>query len=114
ADISRMLEKHDCSSMLTPLEKNALLTGLQSVKHDCSSMLTPLAKHALLTGLQASLHGIWRTNPASLHGIWRTNPVRRYKPTPEDEARYGLSVVEQSIWEALPEHYHAVDYALQQ
>jgi len=80
ADISRMLEKHDCSSMLTPLEKNALLTGLQ----------------------------------ASLHGIWRTNPVRRYKPTPEDEARYGLSVVEQSIWEALPEHYHAVDYALQQ
>ena len=40
--------------------------------------------------------------------------MRRYKPTPEDEARYGLSVVEQSIWEALPEHYHAVDYALQQ
>ena len=26
----------------------------------------------------------------------------------------GEQVVEQSIWEALPEHYHAVDYALQQ
>lgn len=80
ADVSRLLEKHDCSSMLTPLEKNELLTALQ----------------------------------ASLHGIWRTNPVRRYKPTPEDESRYGLSVVEQSIWEALPEHYHAVDYALKE
>ena len=87
-------------------------------------------------------------------GIWRTNPVRRHKPSPEDEARYGLSVVEvrgrergrqreagerergreraesekggcilhpepcphprtqETLWHALPDHYHTVDNAL--
>lgn len=80
SELSRLLEKHDCSSLLTPTQKTELLTQIQ----------------------------------AALLGIWQTNPVRRHKPTPEDEARYGLSVVEQSIWEAVPEHYHAVDYALKE
>ncbi|KAJ1570096.1 hypothetical protein HK096_001732 [Nowakowskiella sp. JEL0078] len=35
-------------------------------------------------------------------GAWRSNTVRRIKPTPEDEARNGLAVIEQSIWHAMP------------
>jgi phosphoenolpyruvate carboxylase len=34
---------------------------------------------------------------------WKTNPVRSLKPTPEDEARYGISVIEESLWHAVPE-----------
>ena len=69
--------------------------------HDRSKQLTPLKKKEMLGELQENLLG-----------IWRTNPVRRHKPSPEDEARYGLSVVEDSLWHALPDHYHTVDNAL--
>mmetsp|Transcript_23647 Transcript_23647/g.76981 ORF Transcript_23647/g.76981 Transcript_23647/m.76981 type:complete len:978 (-) Transcript_23647:76-3009(-) len=87
------------------LTKHATISQLLEL-HDRSgpngtSKLTPLQRSEILAALQESLLG-----------IWRTNPVRRHKPTPEDEARYGLSVVEESLWEALPDHYHAVDYAL--
>ena len=46
--------------------------------HDRSKQLTPLRKKEMLGELQENLLG-----------IWRTNPVRRHKPSPEDEARYG-------------------------
>ncbi|KAI3976841.1 hypothetical protein MKX01_008699 [Papaver californicum] len=36
--------------------------------------------------------------------IWQTDELRRHKPTPVDEARAGLHVVEQSLWRAMP-HY---------
>ncbi|KAK4763236.1 hypothetical protein SAY86_009004 [Trapa natans] len=36
--------------------------------------------------------------------IWQTDELRRHKPTPVDEARAGLSIVEQSLWKAIP-HY---------
>lgn len=44
---------------------------------------------------------------------WETAPVRRSKPTPEDEARGGLVVVEQVIWDAIPATLRAVDRALE-
>eukprot|EP00283_Hemiselmis_rufescens_P000477 CAMPEP_0173470208 /NCGR_PEP_ID=MMETSP1357-20121228/77759_1 /TAXON_ID=77926 /ORGANISM="Hemiselmis rufescens, Strain PCC563" /LENGTH=970 /DNA_ID=CAMNT_0014438475 /DNA_START=30 /DNA_END=2942 /DNA_ORIENTATION=+ len=84
------------------LNKNSRVSEFLE-KQDNSNFLTPVQKNEMLHDLQATLMS-----------IWRTNPVRRHKPTPEDESRYGLSVVEQSIWEALPEHYHAVDYALKE
>ena len=57
-------------------------------QQDNSNLLTPVQKNEMLHDLQSTLLT-----------IWRTNPVRRHKPNPEDEARYGLSVVEESIWE---------------
>lgn len=84
------------------LTKNAKVSQFLE-QQDGSTFLTPVQKNEMLHDLQSTLLS-----------IWRTNPVRRHKPTPEDEARYGLSVVEESIWAALPEHYHAVDYALKE
>ncbi|KAI3656514.1 hypothetical protein MP638_004812 [Amoeboaphelidium occidentale] len=46
--------------------------------------------------------------------IWRSNTVRRLKPTPIDEARGVLSVVEKNIWEAYPKFMRTVDYCLGQ
>ena len=48
----------------------------------------------------------------SLLAVWKTNNMRTIKPTPEDEARYGLSVIEETLWDAVPEHYNAIDDAL--
>eukprot|EP00961_Rhodomonas_salina_P089080 1198207-Rhodomonas_salina.1 len=42
------------------------------------------------------------------------HPSLQIKPTPEDEARYGLSVVEETLWNAVPEHYRVIDDALKQ
>ncbi|KAJ3263329.1 hypothetical protein HK104_006667, partial [Borealophlyctis nickersoniae] len=44
---------------------------------------------------------------------WRTNTVRRIKPTPEDEARNALMVLEASIWTAVPRFGNTLDHALE-
>ncbi len=45
--------------------------------------------------------------------IWETDEIRRERPTPLDEVRSGLVVVEQSLWEALPPFMRRLDTALQ-
>jgi len=43
---------------------------------------------------------------------WHTNEIRQTRPSPQDEARWGFAVVENSLWEALPELTREVDSAL--
>ena len=68
---------------------------------DCVDFDTPLQKELNLEDIQHNLLA-----------IWRTNHLRTIKPTPEDEARYGLSVIEETLWDAVPEHYVGIDDAL--
>ncbi|QSX31741.1 phosphoenolpyruvate carboxylase [Shewanella cyperi] len=35
--------------------------------------------------------------------IWHTNEIRAERPTPVDEARWGLSTIETSLWQAIPD-----------
>ncbi|KAL9364761.1 hypothetical protein Peur_042634 [Populus x canadensis] len=44
--------------------------------------------------------------------IWQTDELRRHKPTPADEARSGLHIVEQSLWKAVPHYLRRVSTAL--
>ncbi|KAF8407879.1 hypothetical protein HHK36_007017 [Tetracentron sinense] len=44
--------------------------------------------------------------------IWQTDELRRQKPTPVDEARAGLHIVEQSLWKAVPHYLRRVSNAL--
>ncbi len=46
--------------------------------------------------------------------IWDTDEVMRRRPTPVDEAKGGLNVLEQSVWEALPKWLRRVDDALRE
>ena len=39
--------------------------------------------------------------------------IRRTKPTPVDEARSGLAVVEQVLWEAVPAFLRKLDAAVE-
>lgn len=39
---------------------------------------------------------------AEITGIWESDNLRRSKPTPVDEARSGLAVVENVLWQAVP------------
>ncbi|VFQ95358.1 unnamed protein product [Cuscuta campestris] len=44
--------------------------------------------------------------------IWQTDELRRHKPTPVDEARAGLNIVEQTLWKAVPHYLRRVSIAL--
>jgi phosphoenolpyruvate carboxylase len=43
---------------------------------------------------------------------WYTDEIRRTRPTPVDEAKWGFAVIEHSLWHAVPRHLRKVDAAL--
>ena len=43
---------------------------------------------------------------------WRTSGIRRSKPSAEGEARNGMMVIEETCWDAIPEHYRRLDRSL--
>lgn len=43
---------------------------------------------------------------------WHTEEIRRTRPTPVDEAKWGFAVIENSLWQAVPNHLRKVDAAL--
>ena len=43
---------------------------------------------------------------------WHSDEVRQERPTPQDEAKWGFAVIEQSLWEALPKFLRMFDSAL--
>ncbi|WP_299258887.1 phosphoenolpyruvate carboxylase [uncultured Kushneria sp.] len=43
---------------------------------------------------------------------WHTSEIRAERPTPVDEARWGLAVIEQSLWQAVPAFYRELDQLL--
>ncbi|TQV71190.1 phosphoenolpyruvate carboxylase [Exilibacterium tricleocarpae] len=44
---------------------------------------------------------------------WRTDEIRRHKPTPVDEAKWGFATIEQTLWKALPQFCRHLDQQLQ-
>ncbi|MET1255612.1 phosphoenolpyruvate carboxylase [Aliikangiella maris] len=45
---------------------------------------------------------------------WHTEEIRSIRPTPVDEARWGFSVIENSLWEAVPDFLRELDSRLVQ
>lgn len=43
---------------------------------------------------------------------WHTDEIRQTRPSPQDEARWGFAVVENSLWRALPQVIRELDDAL--
>ncbi len=41
--------------------------------------------------------------------IWNTDDLKRSKPTPFDEARWGLAIIEDSLWETIPKVYRRLN-----
>ncbi|SDT93655.1 phosphoenolpyruvate carboxylase [Halopseudomonas salegens] len=44
---------------------------------------------------------------------WHTDEIRRSRPTPVDEAKWGFAVIEHSLWQALPRFLRQLDSDLQ-
>ncbi|UOB25245.1 phosphoenolpyruvate carboxylase [Pseudomonas orientalis] len=43
---------------------------------------------------------------------WHTEEIRRVRPTPVDEAKWGFAVIEHSLWQAIPNYLRKADQAL--
>ena len=41
--------------------------------------------------------------------IWNTDDLKRTKPSPFDEARWGLAIIEDSLWETIPKVYRRLN-----
>ena len=41
--------------------------------------------------------------------IWNTDDLKRERPTPSDEARWGLAIIEDSLWETIPKVYRRLN-----
>ena len=44
---------------------------------------------------------------------WHTNDIRKNRPTPVDEAKWGFAVIENSLWEAVPQYVRELDQTLE-
>ena len=89
------------ASRRTMLEKYGEIAKLL-LKRD-TSILTPYEKREIQNGIEREIIS-----------AWHSNTVRRNKPTVEDEARYGLDVVENILWDALPGYMNELDDVLVQ
>lgn len=67
-----------------------------------ASLLTQCAEDPLL---QEEIH-------REITAIWQTDEIRRRRPTPVDEAKWGFAVVENSLWCALPAFLRELDQEL--
>ncbi|WP_158966691.1 phosphoenolpyruvate carboxylase [Paraglaciecola sp. L3A3] len=60
--------------------------------------------------LKASQRGKIETRIADIISqAWHTEEIRTIRPTPVDEARWGFSVIENSLWEAVPDFIRELD-----
>ncbi|WP_071872061.1 phosphoenolpyruvate carboxylase [Atopomonas hussainii] len=44
---------------------------------------------------------------------WHTDEIRHERPTPVDEAKWGFAVIENSLWQAVPNYLRKIDQTLQ-
>ncbi len=49
---------------------------------------------------------------AEVTSIWQTDEIRRRRPTPIDEAKWGFAVIESSLWQTLPKFLRELDCQL--
>ncbi len=45
---------------------------------------------------------------------WQTDEIRQHRPTPIDEAKWGFTTIEQSLWNAVPQFIRQLDGLVQQ
>ena len=76
---------------------------------------TLIQKYANLTTLMEQRH-LYKKYPSKIIEIdrklyseiaiiWKTDELKRTKPSPLDEARWGLAVIEDSLWDTIPRVY---------
>ncbi|MED5607001.1 phosphoenolpyruvate carboxylase [Pseudomonas sp. JH-2] len=110
AELARQVAQLDIELVLTahPTEV-ARRTLIQ--KYDAIAAQLAAKDHAdLLPEEREQVDGRLRRLVAE---AWHTEEIRRTRPTPVDEAKWGFAVIEHSLWQAVPDFLRHVDETLQ-
>lgn len=86
----------------TEINRRSLINNLNQVDH-CLAMLDhdDLADHQKVQ--------ILRRLKQLIAQYWYTDEIRQKRPTPNEEAKWGYEVVENSLWEAVPAYIRELD-----
>lgn len=109
-DLARQIARLDIELVLTahPTEVarrtliqkyDAIAAQLAALDHDD---LLPAEREAVVERLQRLIAE-----------AWHTEEIRRSRPTPVDEAKWGFAVIEHSLWHAVPQFLRRTDRSLQ-
>lgn len=79
-------------------------------KYDAIAAQLAAQDHRDLTS--AEREQIQNTLQRLIAEAWHTEEIRRTRPTPVDEAKWGFAVIEHSLWQAIPNHMRKADKAL--
>ena len=68
-----------------------------------------LEQRNLLKNFPSKLKAIDKKLFDELTIIWNTDDLKRVKPSPYDEARWGLAIIEDSLWDTIPKVYRRLN-----
>ncbi|QBG46319.1 phosphoenolpyruvate carboxylase [Verrucomicrobia bacterium S94] len=85
----------------TLIQKNGAISSLLA-KQDRLN-LTPFEQAQLRTDLEILITA-----------IWQTDEIRRSRPTPVEEAKWGMAIIEEILWEAVPRYMRSLDNIAEQ
>lgn len=108
AAIRRALEDVRIKLVLTAHPTEAMKPQSIRAYRDLSGLLLNLDSHEHTPHDRRMFH---REIRSIVTQLWLSGVVRDRKPTPMDEARYGLELTESILWEAVPQFYHQVSAA---
>lgn len=89
----------------TEIRRRTLTQKYHRIAHLLSRLDNPELGEQVRTRLTYALR-------REIVALWETDEIRREAPTPLDEARSGLVVIEQSVWAVAPEVLRELDEAL--
>ncbi|MDF3030235.1 MAG: phosphoenolpyruvate carboxylase [Moraxellaceae bacterium] len=80
-------------------------------KYDAIADILERLDHGALTPVECNQE--IREMRRHIMAAWGTDEIRQQRPTPVDEAKWGFTAIEQSLWKAVPEFLREFDVALQ-
>ena len=91
----------------TEVSRRTLIQKYDGI-NDCLSKcdqqkLTPRERQAILAELKQLITS-----------AWQTDEIRQHRPTPVDEAKWGFTTIEQTLWNAVPKFIRELDGMVQQ
>ncbi|PRB75717.1 phosphoenolpyruvate carboxylase [Pseudomonas sp. MYb185] len=110
ADIARQVAQLDIELVLTAHPTEVTRRTLIQ-KYDAIAAALARADHDDLSA--AEQRGLRQDLARLISEAWFTDEIRRQRPTPIDEAKWGFAVIEHSLWQALPGFLRRLDEHLQ-
>ncbi|MBA1203751.1 phosphoenolpyruvate carboxylase [Pseudomonas capeferrum] len=107
--LARQLGKLDIQLVLTAHPTEVARRTLIQKYDAIAAQLAALDHRDLTPTEREQVHERLRRSIAE---AWHTEEIRRTRPTPVDEAKWGFAVIEHSLWQAIPNHLRQTDKAL--